>query len=206
MIHRAPTRLIAPLLAALLLAAVAPGPALAATTTIKMDNAYAYHPATVTVQDVGDLVVWKNVQSSSTAHDVYSGLSGYFNSGGPESIEPGHSYGRVFVSAGTFAYGCSVHIGMTGTVIVPISVALVNEGSQLRVTVGSKRLKAASPYRNVIQVRKPGASGYTTVTTTTAASVLFTPHKHGTFRFRAAVRRTSNGERSDWSPSVSRTW
>ena len=69
----------------------------------------AFTPATVTVA-VGDTVTWNN--DSPTIHYVtFSGQASV-------AVQNNTPYTRAFPSAGTFAYFCSKHPSMTGTVIV----------------------------------------------------------------------------------------
>ena len=68
-------------------------------------------PATVTIQ-VGDSVTWTN--EDSVAHTATAG-DGSFDTG---SIANGASDTVTFDSAGTFAYICSIHPQMTGSVVV----------------------------------------------------------------------------------------
>src|SRR5262249_1195264 len=69
----------------------------------------AYSPNPVTVP-VGTTIRWMNndnVAHTSTANDWDSG-----------SIAPGASFSRTFMSAGSFAYKCTIHPNMVGTVTV----------------------------------------------------------------------------------------
>jgi plastocyanin len=74
-------------------------------------NAYSPNPATVAV---GTTVTWTN--GDSIAHTATSS-SGVWDSG---VIPPGGSYSRVFSTAGTFPYFCTIHgaAAMSGTVVV----------------------------------------------------------------------------------------
>ncbi len=72
---------------------------------------FAFSPATLTVS-VGTKVTWTN--KDGTTHTVTSD-SGVFNSG---NVANGASYTYTFNTAGTFAYHCSIHSNMTGTIVV----------------------------------------------------------------------------------------
>ena len=108
----APRRL-APLLAAI--GALALVASLASTTRAAnasvqiVDMAFA--PAAVTV-NVGDTVTWTN--GDPMIHTVTS-TTGAFDSG---DLGEGESYSLTFTEAGTFAYLCTPHPFMTGTVTV----------------------------------------------------------------------------------------
>jgi plastocyanin len=82
---------------------------LAADTTISIST-FAF-PATTTVS-VGDTVTWHN---TSGATHTATADGGSFATG---SIADGASKSVTFSTAGSFAYHCSIHSSMTGTIIV----------------------------------------------------------------------------------------
>jgi plastocyanin len=184
------------------LACLAPASAAAATHLVDMDNSYAFFPPTQPVAR-GDTVRWRI--KGSLQHDVKSNLSGYFKSpGGPGGLGVGDTYDRTFKQAGSFGYFCRLHEldGMKGTIVVPIKV--VRSGGTFTITVASVST-SGTRWRNRIQVRKPGASTWTTLTTTTSRSTVYTTSKHGTFRFRSSVKDAQTGATSGWSPEVTKT-
>jgi plastocyanin len=74
---------------------------------------FAFGPASVTVK-VGSTVTWTN--GDHDAHTVTSQ-----DSGGPlqsATINNGETYQHTFTKAGRYAYRCSIHPFMTGTVVV----------------------------------------------------------------------------------------
>lgn len=71
----------------------------------------AFGPSAITVS-VNTTVKWLN--KDGVAHTVTSN-TGLFDSG---TIPGGSTYSRQFNAAGTFPYNCTLHSGMTGTVIV----------------------------------------------------------------------------------------
>jgi plastocyanin len=88
---------------------------LVAGTAIGADQAvtiegFAFSPKTVTV-NVGDTVTWTN--NDTVTHTATS--AGNFDTG---NIGGGASKSVTFQTAGTFAYVCSIHSSMTGTVVV----------------------------------------------------------------------------------------
>ena len=101
-------------LGALSLAVAAPG-ALAADQDVAMSG-FAFSPATVTVTE-GDTVTWSN--SDAVAHTA-TAEDGSFDTG---SIGGGSSDSVTFDAAGTFAYHCTIHPSMTGTVVVEAAAA-----------------------------------------------------------------------------------
>jgi plastocyanin len=80
------------------------------TVTVVMTNR-AYDPQQVTVK-VGDTVTWVN--QDAPQHDVVAD-NGEFKS---QLFDKGQSFSYTFTKAGTYPYHCSIHPGMTGTVIV----------------------------------------------------------------------------------------
>jgi plastocyanin len=79
-------------------------------TQVIMTNR-SYNPATVTIK-VGDKVTWVN--QDAPQHDVVAD-NGEFNS---QLFDKGQSFSFTFTKAGTYPYHCSIHPGMTGTVVV----------------------------------------------------------------------------------------
>lgn len=75
-----------------------------------------FNPKTITVKK-GTTVEWSN--EDSTNHDVTksSGPGPTFSSG-TGNIGSGGTYKQTFNAAGTIQYHCTVHPGMTGTIVV----------------------------------------------------------------------------------------
>jgi plastocyanin len=72
----------------------------------------AFSPKTVTVK-VGQTVEWKWTDQNNP-HTVTAD-SGSFDSG---VCQPGSTFTQTFSTAGSFAYHCSLHQGMVGTITV----------------------------------------------------------------------------------------
>ncbi|MGE5358833.1 MAG: cupredoxin family copper-binding protein [Bacteroidales bacterium] len=88
-----------------------PAPGGSAGVTINISNS-AFAPSSMTVK-VGQTVAWQN--SDSITHTATAN-SGAFDTG---AIAPGSTSAAITMStAGTFAYHCSIHPFMTGTLIV----------------------------------------------------------------------------------------
>jgi plastocyanin len=86
--------------------------AVVATKSVTIQN-FAFGPASVTVK-VGSTVTWTN--GDHDAHTVTSQ-----DSGGPlqsATINNGETYQHTFTKPGRYAYRCSIHPFMTGTVVV----------------------------------------------------------------------------------------
>ncbi|MFJ2867705.1 cupredoxin domain-containing protein [Kitasatospora sp. NPDC087314] len=73
---------------------------------------YAFSPSTLTVS-TGTTVTWTN--SDTDSHTVTSSGSGPLASG---VLNQGASYSYTFTMPGTYAYICSIHPFMQGTVVV----------------------------------------------------------------------------------------
>lgn len=71
-----------------------------------------FNPGTVTIK-AGGKVTWTN--DDSVGHDV---TADDFESGSPGAIDGGSTFSHIFKKPGTYAYVCSVHPGMKGSVKV----------------------------------------------------------------------------------------
>lgn len=83
---------------------------------------FSFGPKTVTVH-VGDTITWAN--AGPTAHTATAD-DGAFDTG---TLKAGQSGSHTFASAGTFAYHCTLHPFMRGTVQVVASAAPAPAGS-----------------------------------------------------------------------------
>lgn len=81
-----------------------------AGNTVDIAN-FAFSPATLTVK-VGTTVTWTN--QDSAAHTVTSD-TGLFDSG---NMPQGKSFSYTFTTAGTYAYHCTYHAMMKGSIVV----------------------------------------------------------------------------------------
>ena len=80
------------------------------TARVKIQN-YAFFPQTLTVKR-GTRITWTNYDD--TAHTATAD-QGAFDTG---TVERGHSMTIAFNRPGTYAYHCSFHAFMTGTITV----------------------------------------------------------------------------------------
>ena len=87
-----------------------PAAAAPATMEVKIDN-FSFGPMTITVA-VGTTVTWTN--RDDIPHTVVS-TDGVFKS---KVMDTDEKFSFTFTKAGTFAYFCSIHPKMTGTVVV----------------------------------------------------------------------------------------
>ncbi len=81
-----------------------------ANMDVKIDN-FSFGPTTITVA-VGTTVTWTN--RDDIPHTVVS-TDGVFKS---KVMDTDEKFSFTFTKAGTFAYFCSIHPKMTGTVVV----------------------------------------------------------------------------------------
>ena len=94
-------------------AATSPPAATGSGNTIVIQN-FAFSPATLTVPS-GTTVTWTNNDSPTHTITSDAGDPVDFSSG---SLAPGASYQFTFTTPGTYAYHCSIHPSMKGTVVV----------------------------------------------------------------------------------------
>jgi plastocyanin len=95
----------------------APAPSGSAATAVSIPTnaralgpgAFVPNPATVAQ---GTVVTWSNTDSAN--HDIVSD-TGAFDSG---RLGTGDSFRFTFATRGTYPYHCSIHPGMTGTIVV----------------------------------------------------------------------------------------
>jgi plastocyanin len=97
---------------AVLLQTAQPSQAAVTPVHVKIVN-YAFEPSTITVvMGVNNTVIWSN---NGTVDHTVTADEGAFASG---ALSPGQTFSFTFTSPGTYAYHCSIHPIMTGTVHV----------------------------------------------------------------------------------------
>ena len=87
-------------------------PAVVVTTHSIDISGFSFAPSALTVE-VGDTVTWTNFDSAT--HTVTFNGSPSLSSGG---LQEGDTHSVTFDSVGTYAYGCSPHASMQGTITV----------------------------------------------------------------------------------------
>jgi plastocyanin len=80
-----------------------------ASDRIEMAKSYRFAPESVRVA-VGTTVAWHNADNFTHTVKVEDGET--------EKVAPGDTYTRRFARAGTFAFVCTLHPGMSGEVLV----------------------------------------------------------------------------------------
>ena len=98
------------LLVALFAVAASPHQAAAQDSSVSIVD-FAFDSAAVTVE-AGSTVTWTN--DGDAPHTATAG-DGTFDSG---NLDPGESFSFTFDTPGTYAYSCSIHPNMTGTITV----------------------------------------------------------------------------------------
>jgi plastocyanin len=167
------------------------GPALAGGgVTVNVVN-MAFSPKAVKIP-VGGSVTW-SFQDLAT-HDATSSQG--FWASGPKSS--GDTFTHTFGSSGTYAYLCTLHPTMRGTVKVPVkTTGTPGSGWTLR---WSTRAGTGGTTFDV-QIRQPGSSAWKAFRThTTRPRARFNPRRSGKYAVRA---RTTDGQSSGWSPARS---
>jgi plastocyanin len=186
MILRIASRVVAGLLLATGLAAV-PATATAGGPTVSVAN-MRFTPA-ILKTTLGSTVTWSF--PDAMAHTTTSN-QGFWNSG-PKS--GGATFAHTFGSAGSFAYRCTIHPSMTGTVQVPVSRSgSARSGWTLRWATATGT--GGTTYD--VQVRKGSRPWRALRTDTTAPSASF--EKVGSWSVRA--RTFAGSATSGWSPAV----
>jgi plastocyanin len=82
-----------------------------AAATVTASDGLTFAPATATITH-GQSICWQN--SGSIAHTVTSNDGTSFST----NLAAGQLFLHTFATAGTFAYHCTIHAGMNGTIIV----------------------------------------------------------------------------------------
>ena len=153
----------------------------------------AFSPASVTTS-LGGSVTW--TFQDATAHTTTSD-QGFWDSG---TKSGGATYARTFTSAGTFAYDCSIHSMMRGSVKVPVTASgKASAGYQLTWAT----VKGAGGITYDVQTKLGSGKWVPLKTATTGTHAKFNPAKAGKYQVRA--RTAKGGSRSGWSPTVTVT-
>jgi plastocyanin len=153
----------------------------------------AFSPASVSTT-LGGSVTW-------TYQDAISHTStsdqGFWDSG-PRS--GGATYSHTFTSAGSFAYHCSIHPMMHGSVKVPLS-ASGTAAKGFKLTWATAKGTGGITYD--VQTRLGAGKWVSLKAATTGTHAKFNPAKAGKYQVRA--RTAKGGSRSGWSPTVTVT-
>ena len=151
-----------------------------------------FSPATTTVSR-GGTVRWTNEGFRRHTTTGNSPLA-LWNA----SLSRGAQFDVTLVAAGSYAYHCTIHPGMSGNVKVPISVSPTSGSTATTFTVSLASKAAPAGFEYVLQKRDPGGS-FQAFRTLTAATTTFRPTSSGTYQFRAQLKRTSSSAASGFS-------
>ena len=179
--------------AAAALVVVGAGGASAATTSVAMQN-FVFSPK-VAKTALGNTVKWTNRDAS--AHNSTSDATMPISWRSP-NLATGASYTtpRPFTAAGTYTYKCTLHFGMSGSVAVPVIATPATGSRTTTFTVKVATGTAPIGHKYVVQVKRPGATTFATLATTSAAAVTFRPDRTGTFVFRSTFVKTGTNVKS----------
>ena len=188
-------RVAAMFLACVFLAVVGP-PANAATTPVSVVD-FAFNPKTIKIAQ-GGAVNWMNTGTRTHTATQDAPLS-LFDTG---SIAPGAtSAGAMLTAAGIYAYHCTFHPIMTGSIKVPVKVAPTS-GTTLtvfKITLATQAAPSGSVYDVQEKVGDGAWAAYATGVTT--ATTTFKATSAGTYAFRSSLRKVSTGAKSKPSPA-----
>jgi plastocyanin len=178
---------------------ILPQLAFAATTNVSIgDNFFSPQQAQVAT---GTIIHWSNDGFSTHTSTGDSPLN-FWDSG---LLSPGQTFDQTFWGSGSFTYHCLLHSTMTGIISVrPMAFPRSGPvGTKFTIRAGSTA--PPSPYVFDIQKKNPGGSWQSWLTGVTARDSMFdsTGVPIGKYQFRVAVRNTSTGASSRWSPAVS---
>jgi len=144
-------------------------------------------------------VRWQN--NGSFTHTATSDVAGVFNTG---HINPGTASTASMRAAGSFAYHCSIHASMHGTIKVPVSLSSGSVMAHHAVTVTFAAASAPASWRYDVQ-RRSGSGAWVTIKSGVSSTKLkFTPTHAGSFSFRARTH-AAGGAATGWSPPATVT-
>ncbi len=124
---------------------------------------FSFTPATLTIH-VGDTVTWTN--NGPAAHTATAN-NGSFNTG---TLQKGQSASHTFTQAGTYAYICTIHPFMHGTVVVLASSTSGSSGSGSSGSSGSGSSGSGASSGSTATGSSAGTTTAATGTGTTAAT------------------------------------
>lgn len=180
------------LVLALSLPIVVLGPPAGASAVTVAD--FAFSPGTLTISQGGS-ITWHNNGPSTHTSTQNAGLwaTGH--------IAPGsNSSAVVFAAAGSYAYHCSVHTFMKGSVRVPILVSPSTGNTSTKFVIRVASVAVAGFTYDV--ERRVGAGPWKLFKTGLTKRAVAFRGSAGTDSFRSREVRTAGGARSGWSPAA----
>ena len=165
----------------------------AATTTVTVSNT-GFTPASPKIR-IGNSVKWKNTSTRrhSPTPNVNWSFAGVSVAAGTTSlaVKP--------TQTGSFAYFCSLHPTMKGTIKVPMVVSPLVGTTATYFTLTLGTVQAPGVLVHQVEVRHNGGAWALRATTNAASHALFFPQP-GTYGIRTRLRYQLGGATSAWSP------
>jgi plastocyanin len=192
----------------LLLVLFAQQGAMAATTSVSITE-FMFTPSAAKAR-IGDSVKWTNngtVSHTSTSDGIDACCPNGASLWMSGTLTPGSSFTEVFAAAGGYAYHCSIHTTMKGTVSV-LGVASPRSGGTTTVFTINWASAAGVPtgFTEDIQIKRPNSNTFVTWKSAQGAgtkSATFTPDVGtGIYQFRMRLNNVSTGKSSLFSPAV----
>lgn len=160
-------------------------PASAAQRGVSIHD-FSFDPANVTI-NVGDSVRWTNDEGiGGPSHTATSDTQGQFDSG---VLTPGQSHTETFNGAGTFAYHCSIHTSMQGTVVVqapatttttrPPATTTRPAGTVARATTSTARATTSTTSTQTTETLALDTTSTSEETTSTTGDIAITTEDDG---------------------------
>ena len=112
----------------------------------------------------------------------------------------------TFPEAGTFAYHDSLHSGLHGTVVVPMTVdaTVISLNSTVTLTLGTVPASQGGPVWHDVQGRVNGGS-WTTIASTSGNMFVWKPTTSGTWEVQTRLHHALSGANTGFSPIVTVT-
>lgn len=168
----------------------------AATTRPVAVRDNVFSPAAVTAVQ-GDSIKWTNSGAPHTTTSTIASPVGW-----DKTLNPGATFTKKIAAAGTYAYHCSFHFGMNGSVRVAVGVTPARGPVGTMFTVKLASAVAPAGYSYLPQVKLPGSAAWTSLRATSAVSVGYRATRAGTYSFRSSVK---HGTAAGTSPSPAKS-
>ena len=114
----------------------------------------------------------------------------------------GPSFTYVFIAAGSYAFACTLHVGMGGHVSVPMHVSPATGPVSKRFAVRWASSGAAAGYVFDVRIQLKGGAWSPWQDGVTVPNATYRSSAAGRIRFEARLRQSSTGLSSDWSDPV----
>jgi plastocyanin len=117
-------------------------------------------------------------------------------------LSPTQTFTFTFNAGGSYAYHCSIHTSMKGTVKTRIQAMPGSGTITTTFTITWAKTSIPNGYNEDIQIQRPGGAFVNWKTNQKTLSATFTPDGGtGVYRFRARLQQdTTAGHRTGYSP------